>query len=245
MILGKFFRAIRAQFNKLANYFRRIDPLAEMQYEVDLRTEQLKAGREALEGEAGNIERRKREIAKEEAHRDELATNIRDHQQAGETDQAGEWALEWQRSVSRIERHKALLEQSEQRFANNLLKMRHAKQQIDDLRARVADDAAELKMSRVDAELARSAPALNFDTVSDLSEAVELVHNEIDQNRGVVRAATELSGQGLDTIEREQKVRRARAQEALRQFALGGPEAAPLLAPPAPASQDARAPAER
>ena len=42
MILGKFWSAIRAQINKIANVFWEADPIAQMQYEHDQALEQLK-----------------------------------------------------------------------------------------------------------------------------------------------------------------------------------------------------------
>ena len=48
MILGKIWKAIAAQFNKLANAIRGYDPIAEMQYEYDRSVEQIKEGREGL-----------------------------------------------------------------------------------------------------------------------------------------------------------------------------------------------------
>ena len=45
MIFGKFFGAIRAQLNKLANIFWEADPIAQMQYEYEMAVEQLKEGR--------------------------------------------------------------------------------------------------------------------------------------------------------------------------------------------------------
>ena len=57
MILGKFFGAIRAQLNKLANFFWEADPIAQMQYEYDLAVEQLKEGRQGLEQYRGLVER--------------------------------------------------------------------------------------------------------------------------------------------------------------------------------------------
>ena len=48
MIFGKFFGAIRAQLNKLANFFWEADPIAQMQYEYDMAVEQLKEGRLGL-----------------------------------------------------------------------------------------------------------------------------------------------------------------------------------------------------
>ena len=40
MILEKFFGAIRAQLNKLANWFWEKDPIAQLQYEYDKAVEQ-------------------------------------------------------------------------------------------------------------------------------------------------------------------------------------------------------------
>ena len=48
MILGKLWKSIAAQFNKLANAIRGYDPIAEMQYEYDRSVEQIKEGREGL-----------------------------------------------------------------------------------------------------------------------------------------------------------------------------------------------------
>ncbi len=49
MIFSKIWAAIRAQFNKLANYFWEADPIAQMQYEYDMAVEELKEGRKGLE----------------------------------------------------------------------------------------------------------------------------------------------------------------------------------------------------
>ena len=42
MIFGKFWRAIKAQVNKLANFFWTADPIAQMQYEYDKAVEDMK-----------------------------------------------------------------------------------------------------------------------------------------------------------------------------------------------------------
>ena len=48
MIFDKFWKAIRAQINKIANFFYESDPIAQMRYEYDLAVEQLKEGRKGL-----------------------------------------------------------------------------------------------------------------------------------------------------------------------------------------------------
>src|ERR1044071_2566209 len=57
MIVQKFFSAIRAQLNKLANFFWERDPIAQMQYEYDKAVEQLKDGRTGIEMYGGLVER--------------------------------------------------------------------------------------------------------------------------------------------------------------------------------------------
>ncbi len=51
--MGKIWGVIRAQFNKLANYFWTMDPIAQMQFEYDKSVEQLKEGRKRV----GTIQR--------------------------------------------------------------------------------------------------------------------------------------------------------------------------------------------
>ena len=48
MILGKIWKAIAAQFNRLGNWFSGYDPIAQMQYEYDRSVDQLREGREGL-----------------------------------------------------------------------------------------------------------------------------------------------------------------------------------------------------
>ena len=61
--MGKFFRALRAQLNKIANIFFEADPIAVMQLEVDQATERLKEGRKGLEMYRGLVETVARQVA--------------------------------------------------------------------------------------------------------------------------------------------------------------------------------------
>ena len=62
MILGKIWKAIAAQFNKLGNWFSGYDPIAEMQYEYDRSVEQLREGREGLAQYRALVERVTRQV---------------------------------------------------------------------------------------------------------------------------------------------------------------------------------------
>ena len=64
--MGKMWNAIRAQFNKLANFFWSADPIAQMQYEYDQAVVQLKEGRKGLEQYRALVERVTRQVKQEE-----------------------------------------------------------------------------------------------------------------------------------------------------------------------------------
>ena len=68
MILGKFWRALKAQVNKVANFFWTADPIAQMQYEYDAAVSQLTDGREGLEQYRALVERVGRQVAADKQH---------------------------------------------------------------------------------------------------------------------------------------------------------------------------------
>jgi phage shock protein A len=76
MILGKFWRALKAQINKLANFFWTADPIAQMRYEYDLAVSQLKEGREGLEQYRALVERVSRQVANDTAHVSSLEAKV-------------------------------------------------------------------------------------------------------------------------------------------------------------------------
>ena len=98
MILGKFFRAIRAQLNKIANLFFESDPIAVMQLEVDQATERLKEGRKGLELYRGLVETVARQVAKEKSNISQLEAQIKAHLKAGNREVAGQLALQLQKT---------------------------------------------------------------------------------------------------------------------------------------------------
>src|ERR1700684_1890169 len=89
MILGKFWNAIRAQINKIANVFWEADPIAQMQYEYDSAVEQLKQGRNGLETYRALVERVTRMAATSRAHVQQLEAETKAYLKAGQRDTAG------------------------------------------------------------------------------------------------------------------------------------------------------------
>ena len=104
MIFGKFFGAIRAQLNKLANFFWEADPIAQMQYEYDLAVEQLKEGRQGLEQYRALVERVSRQVKDGENQVAKLTAQAKAYLKAGDRETAGSFALQLTKRLRRTER---------------------------------------------------------------------------------------------------------------------------------------------
>ena len=79
-------------------------------------------------------------------------------------------------------------------------------------------------MSRAEAEIAELANQFHFDVTTDFGQAEQMLQDQIDKNRARVRVAADLSGEGVEEIQREIAVEKAMADDALREFeSLAGP----------------------
>jgi phage shock protein A len=218
MILGKFWSAIRAQFNKLANSFWTADPIAQMQYEYDTAVEQLKDGRKGLEQYRALVERVSRQVAGDKQHVASLEARIKAYLKAGDRDTASKFALELQKARGEQAENQAQLEMHEKAYENNVTKIRHASNKLAKVREKIAKYDAELKMSRAEAELAQLAQSFNFDVSTDFGQIEQVIQDKISLNRAKVRVASDLSEEGIATIEAEQAVEKSMAADALREF---------------------------
>jgi phage shock protein A len=218
MILGKLWRAFRAQLNKLANYFWTQDPIAQMQYEYDKAVEELKVGREGLEQYRALVERVSRQVANDQRHIANIEAKIKAYLQAGDRETAAKFALELQKAKGELAENQAQLEMHEKAYDNNVRKIKHASGKLADVREKIAKYDAELKMSRAEAEMAKLAQSFNFDVTTDFGELEQVIQDKVSLNRAKVRVAADLSGEGIETIEREQAMESAMADQALREF---------------------------
>ena len=218
MIFRKLWQTIRAQINKLANWFKSVDPIAEMQYECDMAIEQLKDGRQGLEQYRGLVERVKRQVHGDKQHVLELTGRVKNYLQEGDRLTAGKFALELQKAEQSLSENEAQLKVHEQVYENNVTKLKHANKRINDLRERVAKQSATLKMSRTEAEIAKLTQSLNFEVTTDFGRAEQQVQEQIDTHRGEVRVAADLSGDGLEEIKREEMDEQERAELVLQRF---------------------------
>lgn len=218
MILGKLWKALAAQMNKVANFFWTADPIAQLQYEYDKAVDQMKDGREGLEQYRALVERVTRQVNGDRQHVASLEARIKAYLQAGERETASKFALELQQAKKQLAENEAQLKLHETAYNNNVTKIKHATKKLADLKHKIQKYDAELKLSRAEAELAKLAQSFNFDVTTDFGQIEDVIQDKIGLNRAKVRVAADLSGEGLENIQREQAVEKALADQALREF---------------------------
>ncbi len=234
MIFGKLWRTLKAQMNKIANFFWTADPIAQMQYEYDLAVAELKGGREGLEQYRGLVERVSRQVATNQTHTKNLEAKVRAYLQAGDRETAAKFALEMQKAKKDLEENENQLEMHETAYNNNLSKIKHAGNKLAQIREKIQKYDAELKMSRAEAELAKLAEGFNFSVTTDFGQIEQVIQEKIGLNRAKARVAADLSSEGLVDVQREQAMETALADQALKDFevqmGLRTPETTPVVA---------------
>ena len=218
MILGKLWKALAAQMNKIANFFWTSDPIAQLQYEYDKAVDQLKDGREGLEQYRALVERVTRQVNGDRQHVAALEARVKAYLKVGERETASKFALELQKARKEFAENEAQLKLHETAYTNNVTKIKHATKKLADLKQKIQKYDAELKLSRAEAELAKLATSFNFDITTDFGQIEDVIQDKIGLNRAKVRVAADLSGEGLEDIKKEEAVEQAMADQALREF---------------------------
>lgn len=233
MIFKKFFGAVRAQLNKLANFFWEADPIAQMQYEYDLAVEQLKEGRVGLEQYRGLVERVSRQVRDGEAHLNKLTAQAKAYLKAGDRETAAKFALELQKAKTSVDQNKEQLAMHEQAYQNNLKKIQHANKKLVEVKEKITRYDAELKMSEAEAEVAKLSQSFDINLTTDFGQLESIIQGKIDANRGKARVASDLSSEGMDQIMAEERMEKSMAEDALRglevELGMRAPETAPVV----------------
>jgi phage shock protein A len=234
MILGKFFGAIRAQLNKLANFFWEADPIAQMQYEYDQAVEQLKEGRIGLEQYRGLVERVTRQVRDGESQISKLTAQAKAYLKAGDRETAGSFALQLTKAKAQLEENKQQLAMHEAAYSNNLKKIQYANKKLVDVKDKIQKYDAELKMSEAEAEVAKLTQSFNMDVTTDFGQLEDVIQRKIDTNRGKARVASDLSSEGIDKIKAEERMESSMADDALKdlevELGMRAPETTPVVA---------------
>ena len=232
MILHKFWSAVVAQINKVANLFWEADPIAQMRYEYDRSVEQLKEGRAGLEQYRGLVERVTRQVNANKSHVQKLEAETKAYLKAGDRATAAKFALELQKAKAELAANEGQLQMHETSYGNNLKKIQHANEKLIELRERITKYDAELKMSAAEAEIAKLSETFDVNLTTDFGEIESVIQQKIDQNRGKVRVAADLSNKGIAEIAAEERMQAQLAEEALTDFevelGLKSPETTPI-----------------
>lgn len=218
MIIGKMWRAFRAQMNKIANFFWTADPIAQMQYEYDSAVDQLKTGREGLEQYRALVERVSRQVAGDKQHVSTLEAKIKSYLQANDRDSAAKFALELQKAKKELEENQGQLSMHEEAYNNNVAKIKHATKKLAEIKEKIVKYDAELKMSRAEAEMAKLATSFDFNITTDFGQIEDVIQDKIGLNRAKARVAADLSSEGLEDVKREEAMEKVMADQALRDF---------------------------
>lgn len=217
-MVRKFWRALLAQVNKLANFFWQADPIAQMQLEYDNAVEQLKEGRIGLEQYRALVERVTRQVKSNEATVSDLTARVKAYLKASDRTTAGKFAVELKRAQQELEENRGQLQLHENSYQNYLTKIQHATGKLNDVQLKIRKYDAELKMSAAEAEMAKLSQTFDFDVTTDFGQLEGLIQDKIDQNRAKVRVAADLSHEGVAEIEAEKRVEETQAEELLQQF---------------------------
>jgi phage shock protein A len=238
MIFKKMFGALRAQLNKLANFFWEADPIAQMQYEYDQSVEQLKEGRVGLEQYRGLVERVGRQVKEGEAHMAKLEAQAKAYLKAGNREVAAKFALELSKARTQNEQNKQQLAMHEGAYQNNLKKIQHANKKLAEVKNKIQQYDAELKMSEAEAEVAKLSQSFNMDVTTDFGQLENMIQGKIDANRGKARVASDLSQEGLADIQAEEAMEKSMADDALKDLEVSLGMRAPEVTPVAESQKD-------
>ena len=232
MIFGKFFSAIRAQLNKIANIFFEADPIAVMQLEVDSATERLKEGRKGLAMYRGLVETVARQVALGKSNASQLEAQIKAHLRAGNRDVAGQLAVQLQKTQNELDANQKQLEMHETAYQNNLLKIQKANKDIIKVRDKIRQYDADLKMSAAEAEISKISESFDLNMTTDFGQIESVIQRQIDTNRGKARVAADMSSKGIEAIKADEAADKAMAEDLLTkyevQLGLKSPETTPV-----------------
>jgi phage shock protein A len=218
VIFHKFWSAFVAQINKVANLFWEADPVAQMRYEYDRAVEQLKEGRTGLEQYRGLVERVTRQVAANKSHVQKLEAETKAYLKAGDRATASKFALELQKAKGELATNEGQLQMHETSYGNSLKKIQHANEKLIELREKIQKYDAELKMSAAEAEIAKLSETFDMNLTTDFGEIESVIQQRIDQNRGKVRVAADLSSKGIAEIDAQERMTAQLAEEALSNF---------------------------
>jgi hypothetical protein len=93
-------------------------------------------------------------------------------------------------------------------------------------------------MSEAEAEVAKLTQAFDVNVSTDFGQLEDVLQRKIDANRGKARVAADLSSQGMQHIEAEERMEKSMADDALKDLEVELGMRAPETTPVAQATKD-------
>ena len=95
-----------------------------------------------------------------------------------------------------------------------MAQVKYAAKRLAEVRQRIAQYDAELKMSNAEAEIAKLANNFNLDITTDFGQIEQQLQDKISLNRAKVRVAADMSDVTAVDLQREQAMEAVLAEEA-------------------------------
>jgi phage shock protein A len=178
------------------------------------------------------VERVTRQVAGARDHVQKLEAQTKAYLKSGQREEAAKFALEFQKAKKDQAAYEEQLRMHEEAYENNLKKIQHAAKKLGEVREKIQKYDAELKMSAAEAEIAKLSETFDVNLTTDFGEIEQVIQQRIDQNRGKVRVAADLSNKGIAEIQAEERMQGQLAEQALTDFevelGLKSPETTPV-----------------
>lgn len=212
---------VGAQIGKLTNMFWSYDTVAVMQDEINQAQLDIANATEQVasyKGDIINLERYTTKLKQDEAvllARIKVAVNNKDDERAADH------ALHLLQVRDKLVKTKEKLDSHNEPYQNNLKKLEAAYKLQANRRERPAELKVELKLSKIDAQLAETTQKLNINLNNPINDRfAELeaeLERQIDQNKGKEQVALDLSKEGLAEIQEQEEIQKAKALAILTQ----------------------------
>lgn len=221
-MVGKLFKALFAQLNKIVSFFYERDPIAIMKYEYERARGELKEGKDGLVQYRALTEKFSRDVAVKEQQKTNAEGKVSAYLQINDRTNAASMAVKLKEIIADLAALKKQLAMHETSYQNNVKKIQHAEKKLSELKDRTAKYEAELKISGAEAKMAEMAASFDFDSLTtDIGDVESILQGKIDKNRAKVRVAADLSSEGIDEIKHDEAVEAALAENALKEFEAG------------------------
>jgi phage shock protein A len=192
----------------------------------------LKEGRVGLEQYRGLVERVSRQVKDGESQVTKLTAQAKAYLKSGDRETAASFALQLTKAKNQLEENKQQLAMHETAYQNNLKKIQYANKKLVEVKDKIAKYDADLKMSAAEAEVAKLTQSFNMDLTTDFGQMEDAIQRQIDANRGKARVATDLSREGIDKIQEDERLEKAMAEDALKDLetdlGMRAPETTPV-----------------